>query len=91
MIAGRDTRHSPNRVGTPAHGFPLSGPALPLAEVPMLADLTWRQCRRPDCCPRDCERLHWGIIIATDQPVSHKAAVTQKVLPLKVGRGAPID
>ena len=35
--------------------------------------------------------IAWGIIIASDQPVSHKAAVTQKVLPLKVGRGAPID
>jgi len=33
----------------------------------------------------------WVIIIATDQPASHKAAVTQKVVPHKVGRGAPTD
>ena len=33
----------------------------------------------------------WVIIIATDQSASHKAAVTQKVVPHKVGRGAPTD
>ena len=38
--------------------------------------------------------MAWGIIIATERPASahwHKAAVTQKVLPLKVGRAEPID
>ncbi len=28
-------------------------------------------------------RIAWGIIIATDRPVLHKGAVTQKVLPLR--------
>src|SRR5258708_11248920 len=51
------------------------------------------QCRRRDCCPRDRERLrgmgHHHRNRATGYRLHwHKAAITQKVLPLKVGRGA---
>ena len=58
----------------------------------MLTNLTWRNVAvliAVLVIASGC--IAWGIIIATDQPVSHKAAVAQKVLPLKVGRGAPID
>jgi hypothetical protein len=35
--------------------------------------------------------MAWGIIIATDGAVPHKAAVTQKIHPFKVERAARID
>ncbi len=68
------------------------GPALPLAELPMLPDLTWRNVAIlivAIAIASGC--IAWGIVVATDQSGLHKAAVTQKVLPLNVGRGAPID
>ena len=58
----------------------------------MLTNLTWRNVAvliAVLVIASGC--VAWVIIIATDQPASHKAAVTQKVVPHKVGRGAPTD
>src|SRR6266481_4129178 len=55
----------------------------------MLTNLTWRNVAiliAAIAIASGC--IAWGIIIVTDQPVSHKAAVTQRVLPFKVGRSS---
>src|SRR5205085_2772651 len=76
-------QHSPKSGWNPCPWVPAIGPALPLAGGPMLTNLTWRNVAVPiaalviasGCIAR-------GIIIANDRPELHKAAVTQKVLPL---------
>ena len=71
---------------------PVIGPALPLADVPMLTNLTWRNVAvliAVLVIASGC--IAWGIITTTDRSVRsvlYKGAVTQKVLPLKVGRSS---
>ena len=89
MIAGRDTQHSPNRVETLPTGFRYRT-GFALGRVLMLTNLTWRNVAiliAAIAIASGC--IAWGIIVATDQSGLHKAVVT--VVPLKVGRGAPID
>ena len=63
-----------------------------MADVPMLTNLTWRNFAvliAVLVIASGC--IAWGIIITTDRSVRsvlHKGAVTQKVLPLKVGRSS---
>jgi hypothetical protein len=89
VSCGRDTQHFPQSGWNPCPRVPVIGPALPLADVPMLTNLTWRNVAflivvlviASGC-------IAWGIIITTDRSVLYKGAVTQRVLPLKVGRSS---
>ena len=58
----------------------------------MLMNLTWRNVAiliAVVVIASGC--IAWGIIITTDRSVSLKGAVTQRILPLKVGRSSPTD
>jgi hypothetical protein len=73
----------------PCPRIPVIGPALPLADVTMLTNLTWRNAAvliAVLVIASGCISL--GIIITTDRSVLYKGAVTQKVLPPKVGRSS---
>ena len=79
-------------VWNPCPRIPVIGPALPLADVPMLTNFTWRNVAvliAVLVLAGGC--IAWGIIITTHQSVLHQGAVTQKVLPLKVGRSSPTN
>src|SRR5438132_13505260 len=72
--ARRHTASSEERAGVPLSDWLCS-----LAEVAMLTNLMWRNVAvLVLAIASGC--IGWGIIIATDRPVSRKAAVTQKVL-----------
>ena len=92
MSCGRDTQHFPQSGWNACPPVPVIGPALPLADVPMLTNLTWRNVAvliAVLVTASGC--IAWGIIITTDRSVRsvlYKGAVTQKVLPLKVGRSS---
>jgi hypothetical protein len=89
---GRGTQHFPQSGRNPFPRVPVIRPALPLADVPMLTNLTWRNVAvliAVLVIASGC--IAWGIIITTDRSVRsvlYKGAVTQKVLPLKVGRSS---
>ena len=85
----RGTQHFPQSGWNACPRVAVIGPALPLADVPMLTNLTWRNVAvliAVVLIASGC--IAWGIIITTHQSVPHKGAVTQKVLPLKVGRSS---
>ena len=89
MSCGRDTQHFPQSGWNPCPRVPVIGPALPLADVPMLANLTWRNVAvliAVLVIASGC--IAWGIIITANRSVLYKGAVTQRVLPFKVGRSS---
>jgi hypothetical protein len=87
VSCGRDTQHFSQSGWNPCPRVPVTGSALPLADVPMLTNLTWRNVAvliAVLVIASGC--IAWGIIITTDRSVLYRGAVTQRVLPIKVRR-----
>ena len=85
----RNTQHFPQSGWNPCPRVPVIGSALPLADVPMLMNLSWRNVAVPIAVlviASGC--IAWGIIITANRSVLYKGAVTQRVLPVKVGRSS---